>query len=123
MCVTNDFCGKNLALEQDGSVFSCDHFVYPEYRLGNLQDRRLGELAFDPAQVRFGLAKRETLPAFCRRCPQLRDCWGECPKNRFTRTTEGDPGLNDLCSGFKRFYAHAAPRIDRLVADLGVREP
>jgi radical SAM protein with 4Fe4S-binding SPASM domain len=77
-----NFCGKGVAVEHDGSVYSCDHYVYPEYRLGNLRERPLAEMVFSPAQVKFGYAKSETLPRYCRACAYLRDCWGECPKNR-----------------------------------------
>jgi len=96
MCVYHEYCGKGLAIEHDGSVYACDHFVYPEFRTGNIQDRRLADLVFSPTQVKFGYAKSETLPAFCRRCPYLKDCWGECPKNRILRTEEVEPGLNYL---------------------------
>lgn len=105
-CVTAEFCGKALAVEHDGEVFACDHYVYPEYRLGNLLQRHLGELAYSPQQQRFGLAKRDTLPQYCRQCPHLKLCWGECPRNRFVRTPDGEAGLNYLCPGLKRFYAH-----------------
>lgn len=118
MCVSNDFCGKNLAIEHNGEVFSCDHYAYPEHRLGNIATRDLGALAFSERQVAFGIAKRETLPDFCRLCPHLRDCWGECPKNRLLSTADGQPGLNYLCQGYRRFYGHAAPLIDELVATL-----
>jgi len=120
MCVTHDFCGKNLAMEHDGSVYACDHFVYPEHRRGSIRESTLGDLAFDPAQVRFGLAKSESLPGHCRRCRHLGDCWGECPKNRFTLTPDLEPGLNYLCSGYRHFFGHAAPRIDALMARLGM---
>ena len=82
ICIHSEVCGKGVALEHDGDVYSCDHYVYPEYRLGNIRERSLGEMVFDPAQVRFGYAKSESLPAYCRECEFLRDCWGECPKNR-----------------------------------------
>lgn len=105
MCTSGPICGKALALEHDGSLYSCDHFVYPEYKLGNIRQQHQGDLAFSAQQVRFGLAKSESLPAYCRSCPQLKLCWGECPKNRLLRTPQGEPGLNYLCSGLKRFYA------------------
>lgn len=105
MCTSAPICGKALALEHDGSLFSCDHFVYPEYRLGNIRETHEGDLAFSKQQVSFGLAKRDTLPAYCRRCEQLSLCWGECPKNRLLRTPDGEPGLNYLCEGLKRFYS------------------
>jgi uncharacterized protein len=118
MCVYSEFCGKGLAIEHDGGVYSCDHYVYPEYKVGNLHPGRLGDVVFSRPQVKFGYAKHETLPRQCRECPYLRDCWGECPKNRILRTADGEPGLNYLCSGFKKFFAHAIPEVDRIVADL-----
>jgi len=86
--------------------------------LGAVQDRSLGEMVFSPAQVKFGYAKSESLPAYCRRCEFLTDCWGECPKNRLLRTPEGEPGLNYLCPGLKRFFGHAVPTAKRLAMQL-----
>jgi uncharacterized protein len=107
--VHSEICGKGVAMEHDGAVYSCDHYVYPEYRMGNVRERSLGDIVFSPKQVRFGYAKSETLPGYCRQCQYLSDCWGECPKNRLLRTPEGEPGLNYLCAGLKRYFAHAAP--------------
>ena len=76
------------------------------------------QLAFSPTQVKFGYAKSEALPAYCRRCEFLADCWGECPKNRMLRTPDGEPGLNYLCRGLKHFFAHAGPRASRMAAEL-----
>jgi uncharacterized protein len=106
LCIYAETCGKGVAVEHDGSAYSCDHFVYPEYRLGNIRERSLGDMVFSPAQVKFGYAKSETLPSYCRQCEFLSDCWGECPKNRLVRTPSGEAGLNYLCPGLKRFYAH-----------------
>lgn len=108
-CVTAEFCGKALAVEHDGEVYSCDHFVYPEWSLGNIRATHLGEMAFSARQQRFGYGKRDSLPAYCRQCRHLKLCWGECPKNRFVRSPDGEPGLNYLCSGIRRFHDHAAP--------------
>ena len=118
LCIYGEFCGKGIAVENDGSVYSCDHYVYPEYRLGNIHDHALHEMVLSRTQVKFGYAKGETLPGYCRQCEFLTDCWGECPKNRILRTPDGEPGLNYLCSGFKRFFAHALPEVDRIVANL-----
>lgn len=104
MYTSAPICGKALAVEHDGSLYSCDHFVYAEYKLGNIRDTHEGDLAFSSKQIEFGLAKRDGLPAYCRRCEQLSLCWGECPKNRLLRTPDGAPGLNYLCEGLKRFY-------------------
>ncbi len=105
MCVSAPVCGKALALEHNGNVYSCDHFVYPEYLLGNIRDSHEGDMAFSAKQVAFGLAKRDSLPQYCRDCSVLNLCWGECPKNRLLKTPEGEPGLNYLCEALKRFYA------------------
>ncbi|MGN6715805.1 MAG: anaerobic sulfatase maturase [Candidatus Binatia bacterium] len=118
MCIYSESCGKGVAVEHDGSVYSCDHYVYPEYRLGNIKSAQLQNLVFSRTQVQFGYAKNETLPQYCRECAFLTDCWGECPKNRFVRTPDGESGLNYLCAGLKKFFKHATPAIDRIVADL-----
>jgi uncharacterized protein len=119
VCVHSETCGKGVAVEHDGSVYSCDHYVYPEYRLGNLHgETSLGGMVFSPTQVRFGYAKSETLPQYCRKCEFLSDCWGECPKNRLLRAPDGEPGVNYLCRGLKRFFRHAAPQADEIAAQL-----
>ena len=118
VCVHSEVCGKGAALEHDGDLYSCDHYVYPEYRLGNIRQQSLGNMVFSPRQVNFGYAKSETLPAYCRQCEFLSDCWGECPKNRLLRTPDGEPGLNYLCAGLKRFFAHAVPTAKRMVVRL-----
>ncbi|MBP9904553.1 MAG: anaerobic sulfatase maturase [Rhodoferax sp.] len=105
MCVSAPVCGKALALEQDGSLYSCDHFVYQQHRLGNIRDTHQGDLAFSQKQVAFGLDKHDRLPGYCRQCPSLQLCWGECPKNRLLSTPDGEPGLNYLCEALKRFYS------------------
>jgi uncharacterized protein len=118
ICIHSEVCGKGVAIEHDGSVYACDHYVYPAYRLGNVRERSLGDMVFSPQQVKFGYAKSETLPAYCRRCEFLRDCWGECPKNRLLRTPDGESGLNYLCAGLKRFFAHAGPAASRMASRL-----
>jgi serine-type anaerobic sulfatase-maturating enzyme len=118
ICIYNEFCGKGVAVEHDGSVYSCDHYVYSEYRLGALREKPLAEMVFSPAQIKFGYAKSETLPRYCRECFYLRDCWGECPKNRLIRTPDGEPGLNYLCAGLKRFYKHALPEVERIAGQI-----
>jgi uncharacterized protein len=118
LCIYGEFCGKGVAVENDGSVYACDHYVYPEYRIGNLKTGKLDEMIFSRTQVKFGYAKNETLPQYCRKCAYLTDCWGECPQNRIIRTPDGEPGLNYLCRGFKTYFAHVLPEIDKIVADL-----
>jgi uncharacterized protein len=120
MCVTSEFCGRNVAVEHDGRVYSCDHFVYPEHEQGNLLETPLSDLAFSRRQVKFGMDKKDTLPGQCRRCEHLEDCWGECPRNRLLSTPEGEPGLNYLCKGFQRFYGHASKRIERISREVRI---
>ena len=131
VCIYSEFCGKGVAVEHDGSVYACDHYVYPEYRLGTIGEKPLAEMVFSPTQVKFGYAKSESLPQYCRTCPYLTDCWGECPKNRLIRTPNGEPGLNYLCSGLRRFFKHALPEVERIAAAIrqaekrvsGARQP
>jgi len=120
ICVLAEVCGRSLAVERDGSVYSCDHYVYPEYKLGHLgeKDRQLVDMVYSPQQRRFGCNKRDTLPPYCKQCPYGFVCNGECPKNRFIKTPDGQPGLNYLCSGLKRFFTHADPFIRSIVAQL-----
>lgn len=118
LCITSEFCGKALAIEHDGTVFSCDHYVYPEYALGNITAEHIGAMAFSERQQQFGYAKRDALPRYCRECRYLSLCWGECPKNRLLRTPEGEPGLNYLCSGIRAFHRHAGPRIRQIAETL-----
>jgi uncharacterized protein len=107
LCVHSPTCGTALALEFNGDVYSCDHFVEPAHLLGNIGERHLGELANSERQRRFGQDKRDTLPAFCRDCDVLFACHGGCPKDRLITAPDGEPGLNHLCDGFKEFFAHA----------------
>jgi uncharacterized protein len=106
ICVFSPDCGRALAVEHNGDVYSCDHYVYPRHRLGNLMHTALGALVDGPQQRAFGRAKSATLPRFCRECPVRFACHGECPKHRFLRTPEGEPGLNYLCAGYKKFFHH-----------------
>jgi uncharacterized protein len=118
-CTQAEFCGKGVAVEHDGEVYSCDHFVYPEYRIGNISQMHLGDLAFSAVQEKFGMDKRDTLPEQCRRCDYLQLCWGECPKNRLIRTPTGEAGLNYLCTGLYRFYKHIDADMVRILRHLG----
>ncbi len=118
-CTQAEISGKGLAVEHDGEVFSCDNYVYPQYRIGNIKDTHLGDLAFSKAQESFGTAKRDTLPKQCRQCDYLRLCWGECPKNRIIKTRAGESGLNYLCSGLYAFYQHIGPDVVRILRHLG----
>jgi uncharacterized protein len=118
-CTQAEFCGKGVAVEHDGEVYSCDHFVYPEYRIGNIKQTHLGDLAFSAVQEKFGMDKRDTLPDQCRQCDYLQLCWGECPKNRLIRTPTGQSGLNYLCTGLYHFYKHIDPDMVRILRHLG----
>jgi uncharacterized protein len=125
LCVFAPTCGSALAVEHNGDVYACDHYVYPEYRRGNLRDTPLAEMVFSPEQVKFGRDKLDTLPNYCRECSVRFACHGECPKHRFIKTPDGaEWGLNYLCAGYKRFFTHADPYL-RTMADLlmGGRAP
>ena len=119
LCTQTPMCGKGLALERDGSIYACDHYVYPEYRLGNIRDTPLIEMAFSQRQEKFGRSKEGTLPDYCRSCAYQFTCFGECPKNRFIATPDGVPGLNYLCSGWKKFFSHIDEPMQEIVRGLG----
>jgi uncharacterized protein len=107
VCVHEETCGRAVALEHNGDVYSCDHFVSPEHLVGNLADgRTLLQIVDSPRQVAFGEAKRDGLPGMCRACDVRFACNGGCPKDRFTATPDGEPGLNYLCAGYQAFFRH-----------------
>ena len=107
LCVHARTCGSALALEHNGDLYSCDHYVEEEYRLGNIrQGRTLLQLATSPQQTAFGRAKLDSLPAYCRRCDVRFACNGGCPKDRFLTTPDGEPGLHYLCAGYQQFFRH-----------------
>jgi len=127
LCIFAETCGRALALEHNGDVYSCDHYVFPRYKLGNLLNQAISELAELPAQQSFGAAKRDTLPDYCRQCDVRFACHGECPRNRFLQTPDGQPGLNYLCTGYRHFFRTIDPtmkemarllRAGRLAADI-----
>jgi uncharacterized protein len=107
MCVFDKTCGQGLALEHNGDLYSCDHFVETDYLLGNINQVHMHELVSSPEQYKFGENKHDTLPKYCLDCPVLFACNGECPKNRFLLTPDGEPGLNYLCAGYKAFFQRA----------------
>jgi len=117
VCVFAETCGNALALEHNGDLYSCDHFVEPAHLLGNILRTPMVKLIDSPKQRAFGDAKRDSLPRYCRECPVRFACNGECPKNRFTLTPDGEPGLNYLCAGYKAFFTHIDGPM-RLMADL-----
>jgi len=108
-CIVSPTCGNALVLEHNGDVYACDHFVEPDYRLGNIRATTLRALVDSEKQRRFGQDKYDTLPRYCRECPVLFACYGECPRNRFIRTPDGEDGLNYLCAGYKAFFTHVDP--------------
>ncbi|MGC8535527.1 MAG: anaerobic sulfatase maturase [Rhizomicrobium sp.] len=113
-CIVSPTCGGSLAMEHGGDVYSCDHFVEPDYYLGNIRDTPLGKLVRSDKQRQFGAAKYETLPKYCKECPVLFACYGECPRNRFIRTPDGEEGLNYLCAGYREFFTHVAKPMQRM---------
>jgi uncharacterized protein len=117
VCVFSETCGQALALEHNGDLYSCDHFVEPKYFLGNITQTHMTELVSSDKQLRFGRDKLDTLPRYCRECEVRFACHGGCPKNRFIETPEGERGLNYLCAGYKLFFNHV-DRSMRMMADL-----
>jgi len=117
LCVHSKTCGLALALEHNGDLFSCDHFVEPAYRLGNILESEMIDLVASPQQQQFGQDKFDTLPRFCRECDVRFACHGGCPKDRFIATPDGEAGLNYLCAGYKRFFHHIDQPM-RIMADL-----
>jgi uncharacterized protein len=109
LCVFAEKCGGALAIEHNGDLYSCDHYVYPQFRLGNIMNRSLGEMVRSGAQQKFGSDKLNALPRYCRECEVRFACNGECPKHRFIKTPDGEAGLNYLCAAYKRFFTHIDP--------------
>lgn len=111
VCVHQPTCGSAAIIEHNGDIYSCDHYVYPDYRLGNILERSLAAMMQSPEQTQFGNAKQETLPKQCRECKVLKACWGGCPKHRFITTTDGEAGLNYLCKGYYHFFTAILPQV------------
>lgn len=118
ICSMSPTCGRAAAMEANGDVYSCDHFVFPEYRLGNIRQQSLTAMLYGERQQQFGRNKSATLPRQCRECQFLFACHGECPKNRFLKDKYGEPGLNFLCKGYQQFFAHVATDMDFMKAEL-----
>lgn len=112
ICTMAETCGHAAAMEFNGDVYCCDHFVFPEFRLGNIHSQSLVEMMYSPKQLQFGADKRDALPNQCKRCDFLFACHGECPRNRFMKTEQGEGGLNYLCGGYHHFFQHVAPYMD-----------
>jgi uncharacterized protein len=117
LCIFQPTCGNALALEHTGDLYSCDHFVEPAFLLGNIQETHMIDLVTSDQQLKFGQDKFDTLPQYCRDCEVLFACYGECPRNRFIHTPDGEPGLNYLCAGYKLFFNHI-DRPLRMMAEL-----
>ena len=118
LCIFEETCGTALAMEHNGDVYSCDHFVEPTYKLGNLKQRPLLAMVNSQQQQQFGQAKRDSLPRYCRECPVLFVCNGGCPKDRILSTPDGEPGLNYLCEGYKAFFTHVDRPMRRMAEEL-----
>jgi uncharacterized protein len=117
VCIFGPTCGLGMALEHNGDLYSCDHFVEPKQYLGNILKTPMNELVASEQQRKFGRDKKDALPMYCRECAVLSICNGECPKNRFVKTPDGEPGLNYLCAGYKAFFKHADKPM-RIMAEL-----
>lgn len=118
VCTMSRYCGGAVAIEHNGDVYSCDHFVFSEYRLGNIHHTPLMEMMYSPEQRAFGEAKYRSLPKQCLECRYEFACHGECPRNRFITTVEGERGLNYLCEGYHTFFAHAHEAMDYMREQL-----
>ncbi len=123
LCVYSDRCGTAMALEHNGDLYSCDHYVYPANRLGNLLEIPIEQMVDSELQRNFGEDKSRSLPQYCRDCRFLFTCHGECPKHRFERTPAGEEGLNYLCPGLKRYFAHIDPYMRFMAAELAHQRP
>ena len=123
ICVYAAECGHAAVMEQNGDIYSCDHFVFPEYRLGNIRQNGLPQMLYGAKQSAFSRLKRETLPRQCRQCEWLKACHGECPRLRFLHTADGEPGLNYLCAGYRLYFQHVAPYMDFMQQELLAGRP
>lgn len=118
VCIFGETCGHATVMEFNGDVYACDHFVFPEYKIGNIKTHTIYEMVFSQKQLRFGADKRDTLPTQCRQCQFLKMCNGECPKNRINYTSTGEPGLNYLCEGYYAYFKHTQPFMEFMANEL-----
>lgn len=123
VCSMAEYCGHAGVMEFNGDVYTCDHFVFPEFRLGNIRTRTLMEMMNSREQLQFGQNKKDLLTGECRDCEYLFACRGECPRNRFAVSTRGETGHNYLCAGYRKFFAHVAPYMDFMKYQLGHGQP
>jgi len=123
VCTLAKTCGHAGVMEFNGDVYACDHFVFPEYKLGNIRTRTLTEMMYSEKQIQFGNDKQNALPSQCKTCEFLFACNGECPKNRIIKTGSGEEGLNYLCKGYYKFFKHVAPYMDFMKKELLAKRP
>lgn len=123
VCTLSSMCGHAAAMEWNGDVYACDHFVFPQYKLGNIHESTLIEMMASDRQLEFGARKQAGLPRQCKECRWMFACHGECPRNRFAVSSEGEPGLNYLCEGYRAFFEHVAPYMDFMKAELEAGRP
>lgn len=123
ICSYSTHCGHAGVMEHNGDVYSCDHFVFPAYKLGNIRDHTLVEMLYGEQQQAFSRLKHASLPRQCKECDMEFACHGECPKNRFLHDRYGNPGLNYLCRGYYQFYTHVAPYMDLMKRELLAQRP
>ncbi len=123
LCVFRKRCGTALAIEHNGDIYSCDHYVYPENKLGNVTEENMAKIVNSEQQIKFGLDKEMSLPQYCRDCEVRFICNGECPKHRFIKTPDGEEGLNYLCEGYKYFFKYINPYMEFMVTELENKRP
>lgn len=123
ICAYSKECGHAGVMEHNGDVYSCDHFVFPEYKLGNIRDLSLIDMLYGEKQQAFSRLKHTSLPRQCKECDMEFACHGECPKNRFEKDKYGEPGLNYLCQGYYQYYSHVAPYMDFMKRELLAQRP
>ncbi len=123
VCSMGKECGHALVMEANGDVYSCDHFVFPQYKLGNIKSKTFMEMLSTPEHKEFEKLKNQSLPRQCKECKWNFACHGECPKNRFTMTKDGEPGLNYLCEGYRKFFEHVAPYMDFMANEIQNKRP
>ena len=123
ICAYSKECGHAGVMEHNGDVYSCDHFVFPEYKLGNIKEQSLIDMLYGEKQQAFSRLKHTSLPRQCKECDMEFACHGECPKNRFEKDKYGEPGLNYLCQGYYQYYTHVAPYMDFMKRELLAQRP
>lgn len=123
ICIYAEECGHAVVMEQNGDVYSCDHFVFPQYKLGNIRTNGLPQMLYGTKQNSFSRLKKKALPRQCRQCEWLKACHGECPRLRFLHTADGEPGLNYLCAGYRIYFQHVAPYMDFMRQELLAGRP